>query len=302
MRPAGRQPVTASNDDSASAYYARFAELFRVLSDGSGFMNLGVRDADGRGDSVFAIQKRLVCRVAYTAGLEPVTLQEPESGRKAGLSVLDVGCGFLGPSRLLASVFGCRVTGIDPGAAQRAIWKASARTEAIRPCAGVADRIPFRDGVFDRVISIESAFHYPDKHAFLREAGRVLKPGGKFILADILRSQGRGIAGRVAALFGEALHSGGFFNTGSYAQAAAAAGLKTVRFEDLTVDVSRTLPIWSAALFRQWSALRRSYPAVTLLKIGLALRLFPVIRRFLGFQYGLFVFEPVTAPPPGGFR
>ena len=38
----------------------------------------------------------------------------------------------------------------------------------------------------DVVINIESAFHYPDKVAFLNQIGRVLKPGGTFVIADLL--------------------------------------------------------------------------------------------------------------------
>lgn len=48
----------------------------------------------------------------------------------------------------------------------------------------------------DVVISIESAFHYPDKDAFFRQVERVLKPGGKFLVADLLttkRTKGSGI-------------------------------------------------------------------------------------------------------------
>lgn len=42
------------------------------------------------------------------------------------------------------------------------------------------------DNSVDIVINIESAFHYPDKPAFIREIHRVLKPGGHFLIADIL--------------------------------------------------------------------------------------------------------------------
>ena len=42
------------------------------------------------------------------------------------------------------------------------------------------------DNSFDAVINIESAFHYPDKLSFLKEVHRVLKPGGEFLIADIL--------------------------------------------------------------------------------------------------------------------
>ena len=38
----------------------------------------------------------------------------------------------------------------------------------------------------DYVINIESAFHYPDKPSFIREIERVLKPGGIYLIADVL--------------------------------------------------------------------------------------------------------------------
>jgi ubiquinone/menaquinone biosynthesis C-methylase UbiE len=43
------------------------------------------------------------------------------------------------------------------------------------------------DNSVDILVCIESAFHYPDKEAFLRQVKRVLKPGGEFLIADILR-------------------------------------------------------------------------------------------------------------------
>lgn len=42
------------------------------------------------------------------------------------------------------------------------------------------------DNSVDIVINIESAFHYPDKLSFIREIHRVLKPGGHFLIADVL--------------------------------------------------------------------------------------------------------------------
>jgi ubiquinone/menaquinone biosynthesis C-methylase UbiE len=43
------------------------------------------------------------------------------------------------------------------------------------------------DSSVDVLICIESALHYPDKNAFFRQIERVLKPEGKFMVADILR-------------------------------------------------------------------------------------------------------------------
>jgi ubiquinone/menaquinone biosynthesis C-methylase UbiE len=48
------------------------------------------------------------------------------------------------------------------------------------------------DNSIDLLICIESAFHYPQKELFLQQIKRVLKPSGKFIIADIInKSPGR---------------------------------------------------------------------------------------------------------------
>jgi ubiquinone/menaquinone biosynthesis C-methylase UbiE len=41
----------------------------------------------------------------------------------------------------------------------------------------------------DVLLNIESAFHYPDKIAFINEVHRVLKPGGQFLIADLLTTR-----------------------------------------------------------------------------------------------------------------
>jgi ubiquinone/menaquinone biosynthesis C-methylase UbiE len=49
-----------------------------------------------------------------------------------------------------------------------------------------------KDNTIDVVFNIESALHYPDKIAFLKQVFRVLKPGGKFVITDILTIKGNG--------------------------------------------------------------------------------------------------------------
>ncbi|MBN1118754.1 MAG: methyltransferase domain-containing protein [Bacteroidales bacterium] len=46
----------------------------------------------------------------------------------------------------------------------------------------------------DCLVNIESAFHYPDKQEFLKQVQRVLKPGGHFVIADILRKNSKTVA------------------------------------------------------------------------------------------------------------
>lgn len=48
------------------------------------------------------------------------------------------------------------------------------------------DLSTIEDNSVDFVINIESAFHYPDKPSFFRQVNRVLKPGGTFLIADIM--------------------------------------------------------------------------------------------------------------------
>jgi ubiquinone/menaquinone biosynthesis C-methylase UbiE len=49
-----------------------------------------------------------------------------------------------------------------------------------------------KDNSVDVVFNIESALHYPDKQAFLKQIYRVLKPGGRFVITDILTTKGKG--------------------------------------------------------------------------------------------------------------
>lgn len=51
---------------------------------------------------------------------------------------------------------------------------------------GSATDMPFDDASFDVVIALESAFHFQTRERFLREAHRVLRPGGRVVVADII--------------------------------------------------------------------------------------------------------------------
>jgi tocopherol O-methyltransferase len=102
-------------------------------------------------------------------------------------TILDVGCGIGGSSLYLAQKFGARVTGItlSPVQAGRAKERSIAAGLAAQADFQVANamQMPFADDSFDLVWSLESGEHMPDKVKFLQECYRVLKPGGKLILA-----------------------------------------------------------------------------------------------------------------------
>ncbi|MEB3291805.1 MAG: methyltransferase domain-containing protein [Synechococcales bacterium] len=102
-----------------------------------------------------------------------------------GTTVLDVGCGIGGSSRILARDYGLSVTGvtISPQQVQRAQALTPADVDA-QFQVDDAMALSFPEGSFDVVWSVEAGPHMPDKAGFARELLRVLKPGGILVVAD----------------------------------------------------------------------------------------------------------------------
>ncbi len=95
-------------------------------------------------------------------------------------AVLDVGCGSGWLVRLIARLVPQgRVAGIDLSDEMiRQAREESAGEERVRFEVGSAEHIPFPDASFDRIVSIESAYYWPNPPAGLREIARVTKPSG----------------------------------------------------------------------------------------------------------------------------
>lgn len=109
-------------------------------------------------------------------------------GLKPGQHVLDV-CSALGaPARHIASKYGVRVTGLDM--TKTMLRKAQERTEAAKLThlidfvEGNAIDMPFHKETFDVVWGQEAWCYVTDKPRLMREAYRVLKPGGKIGFTD----------------------------------------------------------------------------------------------------------------------
>lgn len=93
--------------------------------------------------------------------------------------VLDVGCGIGDLVRMLSDR-SLRSTGVDISMHSLTIALAASPKGGAYAAAS-ADRLPFPDGTFDALISIEVLEHLPDDRAGAIEMARVLKPNGLLV-------------------------------------------------------------------------------------------------------------------------
>ena len=111
-----------------------------------------------------------------------------------GTKVLDVGGGIGGTARLLAEKQGCFVTVLD-------LTEEYCRVgEMLTQRTGLADRVtfqhgsaldmPFPDALFEAVWTQHSSMNIEDKDQLYREIGRVLQPGGRLALFEVMEGKG----------------------------------------------------------------------------------------------------------------
>lgn len=172
----------------------------------------------------------------------------------AGLRVLDVGCGSGAPARSIAGRFGVEVVGITTSSV--GVETARERT-AEAGVAGVTFEQRdgtdngFDDASFDRTWVMESSHLMRDKDALVAECARVLRPGGRLVLCDLIRWReipfGEVRDRRVDfATLREAFGDAHFQSLDDYAALATAHGLVVDRCDDLTAVTLPTFDRWRA--------------------------------------------------------
>jgi tocopherol O-methyltransferase len=159
-----------------SEYYNQTHKLYRIFwhHDKSYALHYGLWDQETKNRQAALLNENKIL----------ATLLNLSGGEK----ILDAGCGVGGSCLWLAENYDVNIVGITVSDAQVYEAKRLIKEHGLNKRISVEKQdylnTKFPAGSFDIVWAIESVCHSTEKKDFLKEAFRVLKPGGKIIVAD----------------------------------------------------------------------------------------------------------------------
>ena len=155
-------------------------------------------------------------------------------------TILEIGCGNGVQAKYILNKFNPKsITGIDLNQENIRIANQEKDRRGMKNVHFFVDDAQqlskFKENSIDVIINIESAFHYPDKPLFLKQLFRVLKPGGHFLIADILTTHKKKKRLKMRWKKKMVFHH---WDQEKYEKELAIARLKITRFEDITSGVT----------------------------------------------------------------
>lgn len=126
----------------------------------------------------------------HTGGFKATTALLDQLDVAPGMHVVDIGAGLGGTARFVASATGARVTGVDltPELVEtgRALTSRVGLDDRVDLCVGSGLALPLPDASADLALMFHVGMNIARKDVLMREAARVLRPGGRFALFDVM--------------------------------------------------------------------------------------------------------------------
>ena len=154
----------------------------------------------------------------------------------SGTKVVDLCAGLGGPARYLAHRYGAFVTGVEltparvEGAAE--LTQRVGLSSQVKVVEGDVTALPLPDASQDAVVSQEALFHVPDLGRALREAHRVLRPGGRIAFTDWIAHEPLSAADK--QLLWDGMAAATLINIDQHADLLRSAGFEIELIEDET--------------------------------------------------------------------
>jgi cyclopropane fatty-acyl-phospholipid synthase-like methyltransferase len=189
MRWGRKRPhsMPTSIDDNIHTVREHYDRLFDLVDRSKAYDSEGFRQRPPIVNMGYWLNNPKTARAAQEQFVRELANRVPDL---EGKRVIDVGCGLAGPAALLACDYGAEVDGVNIVARQiewaRRYIDGNGISDKVRVHLASAMDLPFPDQSFDVVFCLEAAHCFIDKRRFLGEAHRVLRRGGKLLLADIV--------------------------------------------------------------------------------------------------------------------
>jgi SAM-dependent methyltransferase len=156
--------------------------------------------------------------------------------------LLDVACGSGTSALLAATEFAAEATGVEYGetavTGARAAASAADCSERVRFIQGDAERLPVADDRFDVVLCECALCTFPDQRRAVDEFRRVLRPGGRLALSDVVIESGP-LASALSGAIATIACLDGALSSAGYRRLINQGGLAVKRSESCPQDVAR---------------------------------------------------------------